>query len=298
MAARATLAAVLLFAVLAGVVPDAQAAAPRAPATEGLFRPVERPSHTQVAALLERPALTQAEVFDGRYVPAGAHPYVGLVLTVDPGTGAITGICSGSLIRPRYVLTAGHCTRPAKAAVFIPRVVDLRAARPKHVFAATAIATAPRYSARTLRDDVGLLRLGRAVKVKPVTVAGAVDDVRYGPGTQATVVGWGAVDRRLKLPTRLRRGAVEVQPGDLCAGVWGPIFRARAMVCAGSEVTNACVGDSGGPLLVRDPRGRWLLLGTTSFGRDPCSPGLDTVYMRASSVRGWIERATGLPPRA
>jgi hypothetical protein len=36
------------------------------------------------------------------------HPYVGL-LTLDVG-GEVVGFCSGALIAPTVVLTAGHCT--------------------------------------------------------------------------------------------------------------------------------------------------------------------------------------------
>ena len=290
MRARALITAALTFALLAGTAPLAHAN------LTGRFRPVDQPTSDAVAALLAGAVSTQADVFDGAPVAPGDHPYVGLVLLINPKTGDVTGQCTGSLIRPRYVLTAGHCTQGARGAAFVPTVVDVGDATPDDVFLASAIATAPRYSARTLRDDVGLLKLSRPVRVTPVKVASAADDTRYRGGTTATVVGWGAVDRALTMPTRLRTGTITLQSNARCAAGWGRTFRPRGMICGGSEVTDTCVGDSGGPLLVRNANGRWLLLGATSFGREACGPGLDSVYARVSSVRGWIERVTGLRP--
>jgi len=46
---------------------------------------------------------------------AGRHPYVGL-LVFDDAPGHPAWRCSGSLIAPNVVLTAGHCTSGAVAA--------------------------------------------------------------------------------------------------------------------------------------------------------------------------------------
>jgi len=37
------------------------------------------------------------------------HPNVGTILFVDPTTRALTQVCTGTLIGPRWFLTAGHC---------------------------------------------------------------------------------------------------------------------------------------------------------------------------------------------
>ena len=50
---------------------------------------------------------------------AGRHPYVGL-LVFDSAPGVPGWRCSGSLIAPNVVLTAGHCTDGAVAARFWP----------------------------------------------------------------------------------------------------------------------------------------------------------------------------------
>ena len=55
-----------------------------------------------------------------------------------------------------------------------------------------------------------------------------------------------------------------------------------------------CKGDSGGPLYVADPRGRWFLAGVTSRGTDlaktMCGDG--GLYTRVDKYRAWITSAT------
>jgi len=57
--------------------------------------------------------------------------------------------------------------------------------------------------------------------------------------------------------------------------------------------SGACVGDSGGPLLIRDRHGRAALLGVLSAGASTCV-GRD-IYLRADSLLGWIQTYVELP---
>ena len=107
MKVRVLCTAVLTLAVLLGGAPVAGAQA-----SDGL-RPVARPTAEMVEALLDPPAAVQADVpvqadvFNGRFVARGQFPCAGLVVLIDPKTGVVQGECTGSLIRPRYVV--GRC---------------------------------------------------------------------------------------------------------------------------------------------------------------------------------------------
>jgi secreted trypsin-like serine protease len=65
------------------------------------------------------------------------------------------------------------------------------------------------------------------------------------------------------------------------------------MVCAGTGTSNACYGDSGGPLMMMDSQGRWNVVGITSFGLGGCAQeGVPTVYTRVDKYLDWINSNT------
>src|SRR5262245_14938565 len=66
-----------------------------------------------LAALL---AATSAFGITGDWMEDSAHPYVGLVVFYDKD-GSFIWRCSGSLISPTKLVTAGHCTDTAQGAV-------------------------------------------------------------------------------------------------------------------------------------------------------------------------------------
>lgn len=73
-----------------------------------------------VVALLMVTATVAYAITNGE-PDAGRHPYVGLLVFDAPDAGGIVGPawrCSGALIAPDVVLTAGHCTDGAVAARF------------------------------------------------------------------------------------------------------------------------------------------------------------------------------------
>ena len=53
-------------------------------------------------------------------------------------------------------------------------------------------------------------------------------------------------------------------------------------------------GDSGGPLMVEQPDGRWVLAGTVSHGIKCAYPDMPGVYMRMTYYKPWIEKITGI----
>lgn len=289
------LALVLLLTILA---PVAGAQTP-APTDDGALTPVQDTiSDEALDTLLEGVVRTGADIVNGTPTGKREYPYVSLVLIFNPKTGLITGDCTGSVIRSTWILTAGHCLAGAKGIAVVPALTDVRTMTVDDLQFAKAFATAPGFRLAPPRRDVGLVKLGSRAGVAPVRVAGASDDDWFLGGTPATIVGWGDRTGKGEVTNVLREGDVTLLSTDACYAQLGArLFDHAGMVCGGGLVNDACVGDSGGPLLVRGDA-QTLLLGVTSFGDLDCGVGDASAYARVSDVRRWIERLSGLPARA
>ena len=67
------------------------------------------------------------------------------------------------------------------------------------------------------------------------------------------------------------------------------------MQCAGGEGASSCMGDSGGPLMVKVD-GEYMLLGSVSWGSGVCDVNTAGNYCNWGNAvgRNWLEENTGL----
>jgi hypothetical protein len=219
-----------------------------------------------------------------------------------------TGLCGGTLISARWVLTSGHCATDADGSVLASKAFNdgkeanrLRVGSTSRTTGGASadvdrVEREPSYTnppATTQPTfDLALLHLKTAVPLAPLPLIGADDAGRafWSPGLQATILGWGQAEGTDESPT-LVEGRVSIVGDASCAATWGSVFSAQSMLCAGGDTTtDTCNGDSGGPLMTaRD--GVWTLVGVTSWGFVNCGaqtvPG---VYARVgdASIDGWI----------
>ena len=74
---------------------------------------------------------------------------------------------------------------------------------------------------------------------------------------------------------------------DFVNSLSGGVNITDSMLCAGTEEVDACTGDSGSPVMMRDDNRRWAAIGIVSFGPTRCG-SLPSVLTKVQSYLPWI----------
>jgi hypothetical protein len=129
----------------------------------------------------------------------------------------------------------------------------------------------------------------------------------------ATIAGWGQLSEGGSFPTKLQDAQIPIQSDDTCSndyadgvanGNTGDTFyyNSDVQLCAGPEEGGVatCHGDSGGPLMVNNGQGGWLLVGVTNWAYGCARPNQPTVFAKIADgdLQTWVHDAIDelLPP--
>ncbi len=222
-------------------------------------------------------------IADGSDVPDGKYKFsaaLSMPKITRPDGSTYSSACSGALIAPRWVITAGHCLHDgARHRISGPPRYEVQVTVGRATLSGTGGQTRQVVEVRqSPTNDVALVRLDQPVRgILPVIVARRAPRI----GEQLRITGWGSAGAEADLshrPDRLQTGVVAISElTDTEVLVHG---------VAPHPTTSACPYDSGAPYF-RMSHGIAILAATEVTGPD-CPHDQNETTARIDTIASWI----------
>ena len=221
----------------------------------------------------------------GEEVPDGAYPFsvsLSMPKIVQSNGTSYASACSGALIAPQWIITAGHCFHDGDR--------NRVSGPPRYPVAATVGQDTLSGDDGTTLDvvdvvqdehaDVALARLAKRVQgVEPLQISGSEPS----PGDVVRLVGWGATNAD---------GDVTSRPDYKQTGVFTVSRVSDTEVfmkgSSPSSLTTACSYDSGAPYFSEGKGGSYQLV-ATEIGGPPCPHESEETTARSDVLQSWIQ---------
>ncbi len=263
------------------------------------------------------------EIVGGTPASPGSWPWLAFVANTLPNATGVD-LCSGTVVAPNVVLTAGHCAvdpasmTPYPLAQFsvVTGSLDWTDATTRQVSAVIRTVAYPGFLTITGANgeiysdgDAALLELGTPTTAPAITLATDPEDgALYTGGTPATIAGWGlTAGGGGSEPTQLQWANTVVQDGTYCAqqanDQFAAAFDSSDQICAidsPSDSAGICQGDSGGPIVATRPDGTPVEIAITSWSASSCTTQAPDFFTRTDVLSSWISQwlAAMAPPAA
>lgn len=239
-----------------------------------------------LAAIAIAASIHSPKIVGGIEAEKGEFPFM---VSIQMGT---SHFCGGSLIAPKWVLTAAHCiytsALPTRGRIVIGahKLTDTGT----EIHKIKQAIKHPKYKERNQFDyDYALIELETESAYQPVMLNGK--ELEIDPENQiATTAGWGTTREQGSVSNTLMKVDVPVVEQSKCEAAYpGDIL--DTMLCAGLDEggKDSCQGDSGGPLLIQTELGDMVQVGVVSWGYGCARPDKYGVYSRVTQGIDWID---------
>jgi len=239
-----------------------------------------------------------ARIVNGERATVGEHPWqVALFYDLEDPYGS--HFCGGSLIDDRWVISAAHCFTPGDTFYLGIGFVDLNDPCSGQVRASSGLFIHEAFNSPIFfNNDIALIKVDApfdlsacGTKCATIEMLTSSDEADIIPDdTSVAVSGWGYLDFAEETTSQyLYDTTVEIIN---CADteLLSTDFNDN-MICAADPDydTDACLGDSGGPLTAIGPDGSTrLLAGLVSWGFECAVEGYPGVYTRVANYTTWV----------
>jgi len=232
----------------------------------------------------------QSRIIGGTAEPVGRYPYLAALFQKNVTLDTLRIVCGGTLIAPKVILTAAHCSEYIDVAILgIYDYTNVQGTTYEY-FAITSDQKViyPSYNSETNSADFLLLNLDKPSNFIPIKLN--ANPSIPSDGQELTVMGWG-VDESGYMSKIPKATTVQAVSNSLCSSRYQ--FKSEISeneLCASGDKSDSCQGDSGGPLIIKGvSANNDLLVGIVSFGEDCADWYYPGVYSRVSSVATWLQ---------